>query len=147
MSLVVPSSNNALTEPACRYKASGANAVDESGQKDTVEFMNISKDDALSFPTPTHRTYPSTVVARMESTVRPFIEKSLEVNNTILEVFNEKLGLPEGELVKRHARDEWSGSEARVIKKPPMPEMSPEQAALGAHTDFGSLVGVVYMVV
>ena len=76
----------------------------------------------------------------MESTVRPFVQKSLEVNNTILEVFNERLGLPVGELVRRHALGEWSGSEARVIKNPPAPEMSPERQALGAHTDFGSLV-------
>ena len=114
--------------------------MDETGLKDTIEFINVSKDDALSFPKPTHRTYPSTVEECMESTVRPFVQKSLEVNNTILEVFNEKLGLPEGELLKRHVTNELSGSEARVIKNPPAPEMSAERQALGAHTDFGSLV-------
>ena len=78
----------------------------------------------------------------MESTIRPFVEKSLEVNRTILEVFNEKLGLPAGELLKHHARNQLSGSEARVIKKPAAPGMSPERQALAAHTDFGSLVRI-----
>ena len=114
--------------------------MDETGLKDTVEFINVSKDDALSFPVPTHRSYPRTVVAQMTFTVRPFVEKSLEVNNTILEVFNEKLGLPAGELLQRHSRNDWSASEARVIKNPPAPKMSSERQALGAHTDFGSLV-------
>ncbi|KIP06079.1 hypothetical protein PHLGIDRAFT_58502, partial [Phlebiopsis gigantea 11061_1 CR5-6] len=121
------------------YKAAGANAVDESGLKDTVEFINVSKDDALAYPTAVHRTYPSTVNARMAGTIEPFVSKSLAVNNTILEVFNEKLGLPAGELSRRHTLEDASCSEARCIKNPPAQEMSPERAALGAHTDFGSL--------
>lgn len=129
-----------LQPVSCRYKAAGANAVDETGLKDTVEFINISKDDALAFPTPVHRTYPASVVERMEGTVRPFVEKSLAVNNTVLEVFNEKLGLPKGALLDLHRREEKSCSEARCIKNPPAKEMSPERQALGAHTDFGSLV-------
>ena len=135
-----PSSVAPTLTPRNRYKAAGANAVDETGLKDTVEFINVSKDDALAWPTPVHRTYPETVNARMASTIQPFIAKSLAVNNTILEVFNEKLGLPAGELLQRHSRNDWSASEARVIKNPPAPKMSPERQALGAHTDFGSLV-------
>ena len=123
-----------------RYKAAGANAVDETGLKDTVEFINVSKDDALAYPSAVHRTYPSTVNARMAGTIQPFVSKSLAVNNTILEVFNEKLGLPAGELAKRHTLGDPSCSESRCIKNPPAQEMSPERAALGAHTDFGSLV-------
>ena len=122
------------------YKAAGANAVDETGLKDTVEFINVSKDDALAYPTPVHRTYPSTVTARMGNTIKPFVTKSLNINNTILEVFNAKLGLPAGTLAEKHSLYEKSGSEARCIKNPPAQEMSPERQALGAHTDFGSLV-------
>lgn len=88
-----------------------------------------------------HREYPRTVNARMESTIRPFIEKSLGVNYTLLAVLGERLGLPAGALERQHTREEPSGSEARCIKNPPRPEgMSEERAALGAHTDFGSLV-------
>ena len=124
-----------------RYKAAGANATDETGALDTVEFINVSKDDALAWPGKVHREYPSTVNARMESTIRPFIEKSLAVNNTLLAVLNDRLGLPEGALGRRHPREEPSGSESRCIKNPPRPNgITEEQAAIGAHTDFGSLV-------
>jgi len=122
------------------YKAAGANATDETGNLDTVEFINVSKDDALAWPNVVHRTYPPTVNARMENTVKPFIRKSVEVNNTLLAVLNDRLGLPEGALAKCHQIDKPSGSESRVIKNPPKPGgISEEKAAIGAHTDFGSL--------
>lgn len=52
-----------------RYKAKGANAVDESGKPDTVEFVNVAKDDAFAWPYIARRDYPSTVNKRMESTI------------------------------------------------------------------------------
>ncbi|KAK0207260.1 hypothetical protein IW262DRAFT_1324452 [Armillaria fumosa] len=119
------------------YKAAGSSAVDASGQQDTMEFINVSKDDALAYPSVVHRTYPSTVNARMESTITPFVAKSVEVNDTILEIFNDKLGLPKGTLTKLHSKDEYSGSEARTTKNPP--GYAPDRMAIGAHTDFGSL--------
>jgi len=120
------------------YKAAGANATDEAGSLDTVEFINIAKDDAFAWPKQARRDYPSTVAARMESTIQPFVRKSLEVNNTLLEIFTSKLGLPHGALAKRHTLDEYSGSEARCIKTGPLPDTAPVKA-IGAHTDFGSL--------
>ncbi|KAH9918577.1 Clavaminate synthase-like protein [Epithele typhae] len=122
------------------YKAAGANATNETGALDTVEFINVAKDDALAWPARVHREYPSTVNARMESTIRPFVRKSLAVNMTLLNILNDRLGLPEGTLATRHKLEEPSGSEARTIKNPPRPNgMTEEQAAIGAHTDFGSL--------
>lgn len=124
------------------YKAAGANAVDEHGTLDTVEFINVSKDDALAYPTPVHRTYPSATAARMESTITPFVRKSVDINNTLMAVFNARLGLPPGTLAALHRDDENSCSEARCIKKPPThnpQEESPDRQAIGAHTDFGSL--------
>ncbi|KAJ7186805.1 hypothetical protein C8R46DRAFT_879585 [Mycena filopes] len=123
------------------YKAAGANAVDATGQPDTVEFINIAKDDALAWPKQARRAYPSTVNARMDKSVTPFVKKSIEVNDTILQIFNDKLGLPEDALKKRHTMEEFSGSETRTIKNPPVPEKpnAPVKVALGAHTDFGSL--------
>jgi|SRR5882762_8543996 len=130
-----------ITDYDGRYKAAGANATDEYGTLDTVEFINVAKDDALAWPQIARRTYPAPTTARMESTIVPFVRKSLEVNTTLLNVFNDRLGLPEGELAKRHSLEEFSGSEARCIKNPPRPQgMSEEQRAIGAHTDFGSLV-------
>ncbi|THH21407.1 hypothetical protein EW146_g128 [Bondarzewia mesenterica] len=121
------------------YKSAGTNATDETGAPDRVEFINIAKDDAISWPTPTHRTYPSTVNARMESTIIPFVRKSMEVNNTVMAVLNDRLGLPKGALAQKHALHDFSGSEARCIKSSKNMEMSEDKATLGAHTDFGSL--------
>lgn len=79
----------------------------------------------------------------MYTTLKPFVSKSLEVNNTVISVFEEKLGLPIGGLLKFHTDDQHSGSEARVIKSPPPPAddlaRDPEKISLRAHTDFGSL--------
>lgn len=119
----------------CRYKAAGANATDETGKPDMVEFINVAKDDALAWPKVARRSYPSATEARMASTIVPFIKKSLAVNNTLMEVFNEKLGLPEGTLAERHDLKEFSGSEARCIRSPPKPDgVTQDRATIGAHT-------------
>lgn len=125
------------------YKAVGTLSSDEKGTADNCEFINISKDDVLAYPTVALRTYPSTVNDRMESTIKPFVRKSLEVNNAIIRFFETKLGLPAGELLKYHLDEQHSGSEARVIKSPPRSAdelgQDPEKISLRAHTDFGSL--------
>ena len=131
-----------LLTPSIRYKAAGVNASDEYGTPDTVEFINVSKDDALAYPNVVHRTYPSTVDARMESTIKPFVQKSLEVNNTVLGVFEKKLGLPSGALLDKHLVGQHSGSEARCIRNPPKKTIDgseKDKVGIGAHTDFGSL--------
>ncbi|KAK7452195.1 hypothetical protein VKT23_012298 [Stygiomarasmius scandens] len=121
------------------YKAKGASAVDAEGNPDTVEWMNVSKDDALSYPKPARRTYPHTVNARMKSTITPFVQKSVDINDTILAIFNEKLELPEGALDKLHTGSgEFSGCETRVIRNPAA-GLAADRMAIGAHTDFGSL--------
>ena len=78
----------------------------------------------------------------MERTIKPFVRKSVNINNTILEVFETKLGLATGALREKHRFDMKSGSEARCIKSPPKKTsdiVEKGKAALGAHTDFGSL--------
>ncbi|TBU29791.1 Clavaminate synthase-like protein [Dichomitus squalens] len=117
------------------YKARGTIATDLSGTRDTVEFLNIAQDDAVSWPRPIHRTYPSTVNARMQDAVIPFVRKSMAVNNTILSILERLLGLPRGSLANLHATHEPCGSEARVVKTPP----NQSTAGIGAHTDFGTL--------
>lgn len=110
-------------------------------QLDAVEFINVSKDDALAFPNVVHRTYPAPTTAAIPTAVAPFVRKSLDINNTILRIFNDRLGLPQGTLDQLHSLEEHSGSETRVIKAPPMPGKAvADKATLGAHTDFGSLV-------
>ena len=112
---------------------------------DASEFMNIAKDDVLAFPQMIHRDYPPTVIAAMTSVVKPFVCKSLEINNTVLRVFSHRLGLPEGSLEALHTRDQQSGSEARLIRVPPMPGKAlADRPTIGAHSDFGSLVSVSF---
>ncbi|KDQ63016.1 hypothetical protein JAAARDRAFT_29011 [Jaapia argillacea MUCL 33604] len=125
------------------YKAVGTIAVDEKGTMDSVEFFNVSQDDVLSWPVPTHRTYFSTVNDNMDVTVSPFVRKSMEVNNTLLSIFESRLGLRAGTLAGLHDPSETSGSEARCIRAEPKSAGSSSyvdgKAVLGAHSDFGSL--------
>jgi hypothetical protein len=109
-----------------------------------VEFLNVSKNDAFAWPNRVHREYPATVNARMESAVRPFIEKCIKVVDCLLDVFNEKLGLPQGTLAQKHRVDELSGCESRCIKSPPMRGCAIDKPAFPPHTDFGSVVSHVY---
>lgn len=74
----------------------------------------------------------------MEDTFIPFVRKSMAINLTFLEFFEKRLQLPSGELTRRHPIDRVNGGEARCIKTPP----KQSTVALGAHTDFGSLVSL-----
>lgn len=123
------------------YKKVGAQAIDGTGKfLDNIEFINVSKDDALAYPRVVHLTYPSTINARMENTVAPFVRKSLDVTYVVLNIFNDKLGLPEGTLESMHAMDEHSACEVRCTRSPPVQDKEAmERAMLAAHTDFGSL--------
>ena len=79
-----------------------------------TQFVNVSQDDALAWPGMAHRTYPSTVNA-----IKPFVEKSFATNNFLIDVFNDKLGLPKGTLGSFHKVYEHSGCTARVISASP----------------------------
>lgn len=81
----------------------------------------------------------------MQSTIQPFVHKALDVNNTLLGIFNEKLELPLNTLGRFHTIEEPSGSEARVIKRGANNRedtLDEAAASIGAHTDFGSLVSI-----
>ncbi|KAI0346723.1 Clavaminate synthase-like protein [Trametopsis cervina] len=119
------------------YKVAGGSVVDGEGNVDCVEEINISRNDALAWPGKIHREYPSTVNERMESVIKPFVQKSTEINLTCLDAFNDKLGLPKGTLASKHGIDELSCCEARCIKK--AGGVADDKKALGSHTDFGSL--------
>ncbi|KIJ11365.1 hypothetical protein PAXINDRAFT_171811, partial [Paxillus involutus ATCC 200175] len=125
---------------SCGYKKAGSSAIDASGQLDAVEFITVSKDDALAFPHVARRTYPAPINAAMLTVVVPFVRKGLDVNYTVLRIFNKRLGLPEGTLDRLHDLEEYSCSHARVIRTPPLPgKATANRPTLGSHTDFGSL--------
>ena len=95
----------------------------------------------MAFPAVVHRRYPLTVEERMDSAVRPFVLKGTEVNQTLISILNDRLELPPGCLAELHAPEEHNTNDARCIKKTPesTPE-PPDRAAIGAHTDIGSIV-------
>ena len=64
------------------------------------------------------------------------VRKSLEVNNTVLEIFNVKLGMSAGSLLKRHLMEEFSWSEAQITNNNG-PTTNTTKVAIGSHTDFG----------
>lgn len=133
----------------CGFKRAGGSNVDAKGNLDTVEFMNISKDDALAYPEPRQRTYPEPVNRNM-STITDFVTSSDTVLKTLLAVLEPRVGLEPGLLQKLHANGppHLSGSEARLIYKPfsgapgalkeGVGEDGKPAAAIGSHTDFGS---------
>ncbi|GAA5852360.1 hypothetical protein JCM9279_001174 [Rhodotorula babjevae] len=128
------------------YKRAGSTNVDAKGNVDTVHFINVAKDDALAYPEVRQRTYPRTVVERMD-TVTAFVRKSDEVLQTLMAALEPRLGLPKGTLAALHKEGDISGSESRCILKPAEGEKGflaegagddgNPAAAIGAHTDFG----------
>jgi len=109
------------------------------GNVDTVHFINVAKDDALAYPKVRQRTYPRTVVERMD-TVTSFVRKCAsplsssapapraevlllllaadEVLQTLMAALEPRLGLPKGTLAALHKEGDISGSESRCILKP-----------------------------
>lgn len=73
--------------------------------------------------------------------IRTFIEASDNVNRTLIDLMSDRLGLPRDILRERHNPSFHTPSESRIIRNPPKP-MNPTEVALGAHTDFGSLVSI-----
>ncbi|KAJ4001433.1 hypothetical protein F5050DRAFT_1708173 [Lentinula boryana] len=85
-----------------------------------IELVNIAKDDVISWPKQVRSrcAYPSDIYERMDSNVAPFVRMSTKISEKILNVFDSKLGLPEGFLNRLHSAQEPSASEARTIKVP-----------------------------
>ncbi|PRQ78046.1 Clavaminate synthase-like protein [Rhodotorula toruloides] len=131
------------------YKKAGANNTlttrSMQGNLDTVQFINVSKDDALAYPEVRHRTYPRTVNERIK-TVTSFVRQSDNVLQKLMEVLEVRIGLPKGTLAALHKVGDISGSESRVILKSApgargyIPEgVTDSFRSSRAHTDFGVL--------
>jgi isopenicillin N synthase-like dioxygenase len=132
--LLFSSSSKSANRPTS-YKVAGATYADADGSTDLAEFINVSKDDAFAYPKVVHKVYPPTVNVRMKDAVKPFIQSCADASSTLIDVFNQKLGLPEGTLAALHRTEMECISESRCIKVPPPPKNT--KIALGQHTDFG----------
>ncbi|EPQ57829.1 Clavaminate synthase-like protein [Gloeophyllum trabeum ATCC 11539] len=124
------------------YKAKGTVPVDQHGTRDITEFINISQDDVLAYPTQVHRTYPAPLREAMEDVVQPLVRGCVAMNLAMLAALTGKLQLPNGTLARLHAyaAGAESCSELRCLRTSPCQESG--RIALGAHTDFGSLSAV-----
>ncbi|KIK64425.1 hypothetical protein GYMLUDRAFT_161107 [Collybiopsis luxurians FD-317 M1] len=110
----------------------------QSNSTDTVEILDVAKDDVLSWSKVNQRIYPSTVNSHIDSAIAPFIKGSMEMTDTILNIFCSKLELPKGTLSKLHSAEEPSMTEARTIKIPK--NLPPERhVQFGTHVFPGSL--------
>ncbi|GAA6011300.1 hypothetical protein JCM10207_008291 [Rhodosporidiobolus poonsookiae] len=129
------------------YKRAGSTNVDAKGNVDTVQFINVAKDDAFAWPEVRQRTYPKTVKEHID-TVQRFHRSSDTVLQKLMEVLEVRIGLPKGTLAALHKEGDISGSESRCILKAAEGERNYKAegvdedgnpaAAIGAHTDFGS---------
>jgi len=61
------------------FLMSRADAFARQGNLDTVHFINVAKDDALAYPDVKQRTYPRTVVERMD-TVTSFVRTCASIS-------------------------------------------------------------------
>lgn len=58
----------------------------------------------------------------MKDAVKPFIQTCADASRVLIDVFNQKLGLPEGTLAVLHRTEMECISESRCIKVPPPPK-------------------------
>ncbi|TFK83382.1 Clavaminate synthase-like protein [Polyporus arcularius HHB13444] len=120
------------------YKSVGTNVIDEKGTRDTTEAMDVAQDDVLAYPEAVHHTYPVTVRENMDAVLRPFVEKSMDINMTFLSIMDDRLGMPQGTLASFNKPEDVNGSTVRLIRA--APALNPDaQTFVTAHTDFGSL--------
>jgi isopenicillin N synthase-like dioxygenase len=121
------------------YKGLGQGVIDAKGTRDRNEFWNISKDDILGLSDPI--VNPEILKTdESRALLRTFIEQSHSVVRLVLRLLNSCLGLPEGKMQSLHRLRAQSGDQVRWVRSPPKEEqMDAMQAALGEHTDFGSV--------
>ncbi|USW52805.1 Putative oxoglutarate/iron-dependent dioxygenase, non-hem dioxygenase domain-containing protein [Septoria linicola] len=119
------------------YKGYGAGVIDRAGTKDRNEFWNVSKDDVLGL---SERLRNPEVLIRDETRdlVKRFMVGSHGIVKVILRALEGKLGLSGGGLEGLHRMEERSGDQMRWVKSPPQ-KVEDRRAALGEHTDFGSV--------
>ncbi|KAK3076239.1 hypothetical protein LTS18_013538, partial [Coniosporium uncinatum] len=96
------------------YKGYGAGVIDKKGTADRNEFYNVSKDDVLDVVAPQDRL-PAPEMLGLESTNRKtlasFIEGSHAVVRLILDLLDQRLGLPWGKLGGLHRLEGVSGDQ------------------------------------
>lgn len=122
------------------YKGYGKGVIDKTGTTDRNEFWNISKDDIMGIGGSGERLRNPELLMRQENRerIKGYMLGSHAIVTLILGRLNGRLGLPEGRLQGLHRLLAVSGDQVRWVKSPPQ-EVDDRRAALGEHTDFGSV--------
>ncbi|KXT01349.1 hypothetical protein AC578_6645 [Pseudocercospora eumusae] len=119
------------------YKGYGKGVMDDKGTRDRNEFWNVSKDDILGIS----ERLRNPDVLRKEGNrgkIGGFMVQSHAVVTVILGKLEKGLGLAGGGLRDLHRLEAVSGDQVRWVKSAPQ-EVHDRRAALGEHTDFGSV--------
>jgi len=119
------------------YKGLGKEVVDGKGTRDRNEIYNISKDDLLSISSPI--AAPSVINSHRQD-LKSYVETNNDILSTLYTSLSRSLHLNPETLSSLHRLSAPSGCHVRFIRAPPVVEpQSANAAALGEHTDFGSL--------
>lgn len=117
------------------YKGLGAGVIDSQGTKDSNEFYNVSKDDILGI---SERLPAPEILHSSRDLLESFMRNSHAIVILILRLLNARLDLPPEKLASLHRLAAPSGDQVRWVCAPPQPQTD-SKAALGEHTDFGSV--------
>ncbi|RFU30437.1 hypothetical protein B7463_g5924, partial [Scytalidium lignicola] len=119
------------------YKGMGKEVVDGKGTKDRNEIYNISKDDLLSIMSPL--SAPGVITSHRKE-LKSYVETNNSILSTLYTSLSTSLHLDPNTLSSLHRLSAPSGCHVRFICAPPATEPeSAAAAALGEHTDFGSM--------
>ncbi|KAI3327257.1 hypothetical protein HD806DRAFT_486548 [Xylariaceae sp. AK1471] len=124
------------TTPYFGYKKPGSSVIDRSGKRDRNESYNVPKNDMLGIVEPLPLPEP---FEKEHETFLSFIKTSHSIVTLLLNLFNESLGLPEGNLASLHQLEAMSSDAVRIIRAPPLPRDERDAIVLREHTDYGSL--------
>jgi len=117
------------------YKGIGKEVVDGKGTLDRNEIYNISKDDVYSVGPPLPAP---AIINDHRCDLASYVDTNWAILNILFTSFSNSLGLPSSTFSDLHRLTAPSGCHIRFISAPPQ-ERSDSAAALGEHTDFGSL--------
>lgn len=120
------------------YKYVGATVTDRSGTKDTAEFFNVAKDDAVAADAAQQRRAWPEPIAQNRPLFRAYAEAAHGVGMLLLGILARRLGVDPAELTGRHRLEEPAGDHVRITRGPPRKTEEQPEIQTPSHTDFGT---------
>jgi isopenicillin N synthase-like dioxygenase len=120
------------------YKYVGATVTDRSGTKDTAEFFNVAKDDAVAPDAAARRhPWPAPIEERADL-FRGYVETAHGVGMMLLDILARRLGVDPAEFTGKHRIGERAGDHVRITRGPPRKNEEMPEIQTPSHTDFGT---------